>query len=503
MDGSLCDHPVRKLLELCERHRLTGVLEITSWGRSGRVELRAGQVTAATFGALQGQAATAELTGLRDGLFALHQALPHVSAGGQRGEPLPLSAVIEQCRARALSCHVEVVSRKQRAVITYRAGELEHLELDGGPLPDGLSAADVLAPFENGQVKAEALPLLLQEPASAEAGAVQAAPAPGDDTRQVPRPAGREGSQPALVAREDSQPARAAREDSRPNRAAPPPVPLAAREGSRPNRVPAREGSGPNTALAAREDSRPNRAAPPPVPVAAREGSRPNRVPAREGSRPNRVPARAGSGPNLAPAAREDSRPNRAAPPPVPLAAREGSRPNRVPAREGSGPNPAPAAREGSGPHRAAPPPVPVAAREGSRPNRVPAREGSGPNTGRVAPVGVGAREDSQPNRAPAAGARPVPRPRASAVANPTVRPVALDPSSNGTSVPVALGRAQADGPGPAQGVGPWLDNPDPSGAIASPRNALASRRELAVPAVLTVIVLSLLLIIGFVALQQ
>jgi hypothetical protein len=376
MDGSLCDHPVRKLLELCERHRLTGTLDVTSWGRSGRVEMRAGQVTAVAFGTLQGHAAMAELHALRDGLFELHPALPRVDAG-QRGERLPLSAVIEQCRTRALSCRVEVVSRKRRAVITYRAGELEDLEVDGGPLPEGLQAAEVLAPFEQGQVRVEVLPLSLHEPAVVEAAAVQAthapgaAGAPGSGAHQVSRPAGREDSRPARVA-------------------------PAARDASGPNRV-----------------------------HAARDASGPNRVPpAREGSRPNRV---------------------HAAPPPLPPARREGSGPNRVHA-----------AREGSGPNRA--------------------------------PGGV--------------VARPKPRHKSAPVANPTLRPMPLDPSSNTAPIPVALGRAQADGPGPASGVGPWFDNANPSGTIASPRNALASRRDLAVPAILTVIVLSLLLIIGFVALQ-
>jgi hypothetical protein len=156
----------------------------------------------------------------------------------------------------------------------------------------------------------------------------------------------------------------------------------------------------------------------------------------------------------------------------VPLAARHDSRPNRT---------------------HAAPPPVPLAARHDSRPTRVPA-----------APPPLAAREDSRPNHAHAApaGAKLVRRPKAASVASSTLHPVPLQPSSSATSIPVALGRPQTDGSGAVSGVRPWFDDPDPSGAIASARNALASLRELAVPALVTLVVVSLLLIIGFVALQ-
>jgi hypothetical protein len=87
-------------------------------------------------------------------------------------------------------------------------------------------------------------------------------------------------------------------------------------------------------------------------------------------------------------------------------------------------------------------------------------------------------------------------------VVNPTLHPVPLQPTGAATSIPVALGRPQTDGSGAASGVRPWFDDPDPSGATASMRNTLASRRELAVPALVTLIVVGLLLLIGFVALQ-
>lgn len=116
----------------------------------------------------------------------------------------------------------------------------------------------------------------------------------------------------------------------------------------------------------------------------------------------------------------------------------------------------------------------------------------------------MAAREDSRPNRAHAApaGAKLVRRPKAAAVANPTLQPVPLQPHSAATSIPVALGHPQTDGSGAVSGVQPWFDEPGPSGAIPSVRNALASRRELAVPALVTLVLVSLLLIIGFVALQ-
>jgi hypothetical protein len=175
IEGSLCDHPARKLLDLCQRHQLTGVLQIMSWGRSGRIRMRGGTIAAAAYGALDGDAAVAELLSLRDGLFELRQDLPSLPAAGRGAERASVSALMEQCRERACSCRIEVLSRGQRAVLVYRAGALERAEIDGKPLVDTTYAAAALEPFEHGQVQIQALPFSLHEHAAAPQSAMSAA----------------------------------------------------------------------------------------------------------------------------------------------------------------------------------------------------------------------------------------------------------------------------------------------------------------------------------------
>jgi hypothetical protein len=186
IDGSLCDHPARTLFDLCQHQRVTGVLQIVSWGRTGRIELRAGRITAAAYGHIEGNGAVSELLGLRDGMFELRQELPSLPAGRDAGS-VGLSAIAEQCRERALSCRIHALSRGQRAVVTYRAGAIEGVEIDGvAPSIGGSEAASALAPFENGQIEIEALFISLQD--RAVPGPAPAA-APRPDTPPVPRPA--------------------------------------------------------------------------------------------------------------------------------------------------------------------------------------------------------------------------------------------------------------------------------------------------------------------------
>jgi hypothetical protein len=226
IDGSLCDHPPRKLFDICQRQRVTGALHIASWGRSGRIELRAGHITAVAFGLVVGDGAVSEILALRDGTFELRQELPRLPAGPD-AHRIGLSAVREQCRERALSCRIRASSRGQRAVVTYRAGALEQVALDGAALDTsggGDTADTALAPFEHGQMQVEPLLTSLRDlvvPAAA------AAPAARPDTSTVTRPAPParpSAGRPAPPAR--ALPARApgTAGDARP-RAAPPPLP--------------------------------------------------------------------------------------------------------------------------------------------------------------------------------------------------------------------------------------------------------------------------------------
>jgi hypothetical protein len=164
IDGSLCDHPVRKLFDVCQRQRVTGVLQLVSWGRRGRVELRAGRIMTAAYGTVEGNGAVSELLTLRDGMFELRQELPSLPAGRDAG-PVGFSAIAEQCRERALSCRIHALSLGQRAAVTYRGGELERAEIDGATvnIADSANVASALAPFEQGELQIEALPILLHE----------------------------------------------------------------------------------------------------------------------------------------------------------------------------------------------------------------------------------------------------------------------------------------------------------------------------------------------------
>jgi Domain of unknown function (DUF4388) len=210
IEGSLCDHPVRKLFDLCQRQRVTGALQLVSWGRTGRVELRAGRITAAAYGTLEGTGAVSELLTLRDGMFELRQELPSLPAGRDAG-PVGLSAIAEQCRQRTLSCRIQALSRGQRAVVTYRAGELERVEIDGAaPAVGDIANTAALAPFERGQIQIEALPISLHERAvTAPAPIVTPRPEPPPVSRPVPAvPARRAVAPPARPSAADGLAAR-------------------------------------------------------------------------------------------------------------------------------------------------------------------------------------------------------------------------------------------------------------------------------------------------------
>jgi hypothetical protein len=231
IEGSLCDHPIRKLFDLCQRQRVTGVLQLVSWGRTGRIELRAGRVTAAAYGTIEGNGAVSELMTLRDGMFELRQELPSVPSGRDAG-PAALWAVAEQCRERALSCRIHALSRGRRAVVAYRAGELEYVEIDGAAanLADSANLASALAPFEHGEIQIDALPIALHERVTASI----AAPRPDSQPahHQAPAAPARPPAAPSASPARRPAPARPPATPAHARRAAPvmparPPAPMA------------------------------------------------------------------------------------------------------------------------------------------------------------------------------------------------------------------------------------------------------------------------------------
>lgn len=186
IEGSLCYLPARRLVDICRRQRLTGTLRVTSWDRRGRVLVRAGEIVEASYGALRGPQALAEMQALRDGTFELRQALPGLASAPQRAGQVALPAVMAECRERALGCRIAVSAHGRQAALTYRAGALEELRVDGAAAAlDHRAAEQALAPFAHGLVRVEALPVVLHEPAVVRSGEISPAARPGP--RPVPR----------------------------------------------------------------------------------------------------------------------------------------------------------------------------------------------------------------------------------------------------------------------------------------------------------------------------
>lgn len=132
IDGSLSDVSVCKLLDTCREHRITGALRIMSWGRPGVIQMRAGRVEQAFFGTLHGDEAVNELMSLRDGLFDVLQELPDLS---KAPSPSPgrtlLSALLQQCRQRALTCDIVLIRDRERAELCCRGGAIVHTWING------------------------------------------------------------------------------------------------------------------------------------------------------------------------------------------------------------------------------------------------------------------------------------------------------------------------------------------------------------------------------------
>ena len=151
LDGNLSDITVTRLLAICTQRKVTGLLGIDSWGKTGTIRLRAGTITEVTFGSLRGEPALDELLGLRDGRFKLSQRLPSVAETMPGSDQLvvdlqhtSLPELMQQCESKALSCAISVDRGGEAIELTYRAGELAgdtDVDLAAlGPAPARVSA---------------------------------------------------------------------------------------------------------------------------------------------------------------------------------------------------------------------------------------------------------------------------------------------------------------------------------------------------------------------------
>ncbi|MBE7452547.1 MAG: DUF4388 domain-containing protein [Kofleriaceae bacterium] len=138
LEGSFSDVPLDRLLAACHRHLVTGEIRIEVGGVTGEIELRAGAVDRARLGERTGARALEQARSLVDGWYELTQRLPDLTGelGGSsllEGDVtgVPLIALMRHCEHHALTCTITVVSRFDRAVIDYHAGELRRVELNG------------------------------------------------------------------------------------------------------------------------------------------------------------------------------------------------------------------------------------------------------------------------------------------------------------------------------------------------------------------------------------
>lgn len=138
LEGSFSDVPLDRLLAACHRHLVTGEIRIEVGGVTGEIELRAGAGDRARLGERTGARALEQARSLVDGWYELTQRLPDLTGelGGSsllEGDVtgVPLIALMRHCEHHALTCTITVVSRFDRAVIDYHAGELRRVELNG------------------------------------------------------------------------------------------------------------------------------------------------------------------------------------------------------------------------------------------------------------------------------------------------------------------------------------------------------------------------------------
>lgn len=165
LGGSLTETPLDELLASCAKHLITGTIAIDNLEYKGRIELRAGGVHDAAYRGHRGEPAVVAMRALRQGTYDLAQRLPELdgalgSAAECRGD-LRHSSVIEimrHCEDQALSCTITVIADFDRAEITYRAGDIARVLLNGTPDEDAL--VDVVK-WQQGKFRVTVPPLAL------------------------------------------------------------------------------------------------------------------------------------------------------------------------------------------------------------------------------------------------------------------------------------------------------------------------------------------------------
>ncbi|MBZ0234105.1 MAG: DUF4388 domain-containing protein [Deltaproteobacteria bacterium] len=138
LEGSFTDVPLDRILDSCHKHLVTGEIRVSVSDLKGVIELRAGAVDRAELGDWKGARALEQMRSLIDGYYELTQRLPDLTGelGGSsmlEGDVtgVPLIALMRHCEHHALTCTITVVSRFDRAVIEYHAGDLRRVELNG------------------------------------------------------------------------------------------------------------------------------------------------------------------------------------------------------------------------------------------------------------------------------------------------------------------------------------------------------------------------------------
>jgi hypothetical protein len=138
LEGSFTDVPLDRILDACHKHLVTGEIRVTVADVKGVIELRAGAVDRAELGTHRGARALEQMRSLIDGMYELTQRLPDLTGelGGSsmiEGDVtgVPLIALMRHCEHHALTCTITVVSKFDRAVIEYHAGDLRRVELNG------------------------------------------------------------------------------------------------------------------------------------------------------------------------------------------------------------------------------------------------------------------------------------------------------------------------------------------------------------------------------------
>jgi hypothetical protein len=140
LTGSLSEVPFEQLLAALKKQLFTGTLIVDGDTKQVVFELRGGSFDSAQVGGKGGnpEAIAARLAKLRDGSYEVRQRLPDLkgalgSAASLEGEvgDVPLAEIMRHCEANALSCTLLVVGGFDRGEVTYRAGEIVDVMLNG------------------------------------------------------------------------------------------------------------------------------------------------------------------------------------------------------------------------------------------------------------------------------------------------------------------------------------------------------------------------------------